>query len=165
MTEQQGSIQVNQYLQKHIKNYTSYQDLSSEIVSKGTTKQRNGKHILTILRELTIFNIPNQAYVTTMVHSLLSMIKEVNSTHDIDRKIVRSCYFLLTELVLNAPRDTKLDDIAQELITHLLVEVKNASDSRLCMAWRLVSRIAYAYQQVDMFSDQLNTLFKHLIYP
>mgnify|MGYP003386728025 FL=1 len=99
-----------------------------------------------------------------LARCLLMMTKD-HSTHDIDRKIVRSSYFLLTELVLNARRDTVLDDIALELMNHLCTEVKNASDSRLCMAWRLLSRVSYQYQQVDMFKDSLITLFKQLKYP
>ena len=59
---EQGSthVSVNQYLQKNIKNYSSFEDLASEIISKGNLKQRNAKHILTTLRELSLFNGPNQ---------------------------------------------------------------------------------------------------------
>lgn len=161
---EQGTVYVNQYLQKHIKNYSCYEDLTSEVISKGGAKQRNGKHILTLLRELTIFNAPNQSYDVALARHLLAMTKD-SSAHDIDRKIVRSSYFLLTEMVLNAPRDSTLDDIAMELINQLLAEVKTASDSRLCMAWRLVSRIAFQYQQIDMFKDSLASIFSHLKYP
>jgi hypothetical protein len=155
---------VNQYLQKHVKNFSSYNELASEIINKGQIKQRNGKHILSVLRALTIFNAPNQTVDIVLARSLLAMSKD-NSSHDIDRKIVRSSYFLLTELVLNAPADSALEEIATELIDHLLVEVKHATDSRLCMAWRLVSRVAYAFHHVDAFDSSLCTLFKQLRYP
>ena len=156
--------QVNQHVQQHIKNYTSYTDLSSEVVSKASSKQRNGKHILTLLRELSIFLTPNQAHDPSLARCLLTMLNDT-STHDIDRKIIRSTYFLLTEMVLNSPRDSAVDGIALELINRALVEVKNANDSRLCMAWHVVSRIGYAFQQVDLFEESMFTLFKQLRYP
>ena len=155
---------MNQYLQKTIKNFSSYQELAHEVISKGKLKQRNGKHILTVLRELCFHNFPNQPYEMALAETLLVMVKD-NSTHDIDRKIVRSCYFLLTEIVLNAPQDSRLDGIALEVVNSLLSEIKSATDSRLCMAWRLLSRVSHKFQHVNLFDDTLRTIFKDLKYP
>lgn len=153
---------VNQYLQDHVKEFLSFNDLAGEIIHK--RGQRNGKHTLKLLRQLTLFIALNQPLDRPLIDALLSMVED-NSSHDIDRKVVRSSYFLLTEMLLNAPRSEDVENIASNLVETLLSEIKKSSDSRLCMSWRLVSRVAYTFDRVKAFDDSLYTLFRHLKYP
>ena len=156
--------QPNQYLEQHMKNTIPYVELTQEIVSKLGSKIKNSKNLLTLLRELSVYSGPNQGYNNGLAKSLLAAIKD-NSTQDIDKKIVRTSYFLLSDMVSNSPNIGAMQKVSTDLIHHLQYEVKQTSGSRLCMAWRLLARMVYICQMEDLVEGTLKSAMKSLRYP
>lgn len=156
--------QPNQYLEQHMRNATPYVELTQDIISKLGSKVKNSKHLLTLLRELSVYSGPNQGHNDGLARSLLAAVKDT-STQDIDKKIVRTCYFLLSDMVSNSSNVGAMQKISVDLIHHLQFEVKQANGSRLCMAWRLLARLVFSCQMEDLMEGTLKSAMKTLRYP
>jgi hypothetical protein len=156
--------QPNRYLEQNLKNSTPYVELTQEIIRLLSSKIKNAKYVLTLLRELSVYSGPNQGHNDNLARTLLNAIKD-NSNQDIDRKIVRTSYFLLTDMVSNTCNAGAMKKISMELIQQLLLETKQGTGSRLCMAWRLLSRVVFACQSEDLVEATLINTLKALKYP
>lgn len=156
--------QPNQYIKENMKNAIPYVELTQEITSKLGSKIKTSKHLLTLLRELSLYSGPNQGYNDGLAKSLLAAIKDT-STQDVEKKIVRTSYFLLSDMVTNTANVGAMQKVSTDLIHHLQYEVKQASGSRLCMAWRLLARMVYACHMEDLVEGTLKSAIKTLRYP
>jgi hypothetical protein len=157
--------QPNRYLEQNMRNSTPYVQLTDDVIRSLSSKIKNGKNVLTMLRELSVYSGPNQGYNDGLARALLNTIKD-NSTQDIDRKLIRTSYFLLSDMICNSNNIDAIKKIATELIQHLLYETKQASPgSRLCMIWRLLSRIVFVCENEDLLEGTLTHTMKTLHYP
>jgi hypothetical protein len=156
--------QPNRYLEQNMRNSTPYVELTQEVIRYLSSKIKNGKALLTLLRELSVYSGPNQGHNDGLARALMNAVKDV-STQDIDRKIVRTCYFLLSDMVSNTCNAGAMKKISTEMIQHLLYETKQANGSRLCMVWRLLSRMVFACESEDLVEATLVNTMKALKYP
>jgi hypothetical protein len=163
--------QPNRYLEQNMKSYTPYVQLTDDIIRSLSSKIKNSKNLLTMLRELSIYSGPNQGYNDGLAKALLNTIKENSSSssssslQDIDKKLIRTSYFLLSDMISNTGNVDAMRKISTELIQHLLYETKQATGSRLCLIWRLLSRIVFICESEDLVEGTLMNTMRTLHYP
>lgn len=157
-------MQSNKYVLKNMKGAIGETALVNEITSKLSSKIKNPKALLTLLRELSVYIGPNQELNESLCNVLLSTISE-NSVIDVDKKLVRTSYFILTELIFNSPSSKLRDKISSELIRQLQFETKQLNGSRLCMSWKLLARVVFFCEMEEMIEGTLLSSIKTLQYP
>ena len=121
-----------------MKHLTPYATLSHDVAGKLTSKIKNHKGLLTSLRELCIHSNSYMPVNEELSSALLHIVKETGNL-DIEKKIIRVCYYLLTDMVFA----TNSDKILSEVMRHLQYEISHADGARLCLAWRLLARIVH----------------------
>lgn len=157
-------MQSNKYVLKNMKTSMSYVELTQDLIAKLGSKIKNGKALLSLLREYSVYIGPNLELNENLCQVLLATASDT-STIDVDRKLVRTSYFVLMEMIFNSPSNKLRDKISSELIRQLQIETKQGNGSRLCMAWRLLARLAFFCQSEEVIEFTLKSNIKSLQYP
>ena len=152
---------VNQYILRGIKSSTSFADLSTDVVLK--LSRTKGKDILSQLRELCVHAVPQQEYTVQYANALLQYIRDANDS-DSDRKSIRTCLFLLCEIISSAPK-TLIVAITNSFIAQLQDDISSYPGPRACLSWRLLGRFAEFSNAPASIKASISNCMKNLQYP
>jgi hypothetical protein len=151
---------VNQYILRGLKSSTNFTELSTDMILK--LSKAKGKDFLSQLRELCVHAVPQQEYTVQYANALLQYIRDAADS-DTDRKSIRTCIFLLCEIISSTPKSLS-NPIANNFIAQLQDDVVH-SGLRACLSWRILGRFAELSSATVSVKSLISNCIKNLQYP
>ena len=142
---------------------SSFKELQVELISKANSKIKNAKHHLSLTREMCMYCGPHMVIDESLFASYVRTISELPDL-DVERKIIRTCYYLIMEM-LSADADQVLRSKFSSEISGLLQNETTKTGGRLCLGWRLSAKLAFLSNDSTTLLSTLTNEIKNLRYP
>jgi len=141
----------------------SYRELKTDMISKANAKLKSPKAYLSEIREMCMFIGPHYVTDDSLFDVLLKLITELPD-QDVERKIVRTAYFLILE-ILSVDSTVKLQNKIKEDLNRLLHNEITRTGARLCLGWRLLAKVSLVSGTGPELLGTLENKIKVLQYP
>jgi hypothetical protein len=140
-------------------------ELVNEVISKVGTVTKNQKQYLTLIRQLTLIHVEDYFDTNSdLFKSLVHLINALPDT-DVERKITRAGYLLLTMMTQRNDSSLKTSVNVIEYLSTLRKELINQHGARCCLGWRLLSICAINFDIIDSYAIELHHKIMSLKYP
>lgn len=142
---------VSTYVAKATKCGNSFPELVSDLTAKlSNPKTRYSKEVLAQLRELCLYIAPEQELGQSSILNVLLDTAAEAGDGDNDRKVARTCYYLLTDIIQSTAQRQR-HSLTPHLLDHLLRDTKEqqTGSARTSLQWRTIGRIGSAPSMTD----------------
>jgi hypothetical protein len=156
------SRDINTYILKGLHCGVPFPELVADAISKLSGKSKN-KDVLPLLRELCVHSCPEQDYGGTLPLTLLQCVRDATDS-DLDRKIVRTLWYLLFEMI-SSSRRRRVHAITSGIVSQLQDDVAHQTGPRGSLSWRLLGRIADLCGAPEMAQASITNYMKSMQYP
>jgi hypothetical protein len=108
-------------------------------------KTRYSKEALAQLRELCLYIAPEQDLGQSSILKLFLETAVEAGDGDNDRKVARTCYYLLTDIIQSTSQ-RQTHSLTPQLLEHLIIETREQAvgSARTSLQWRTIGRIGNA---------------------
>lgn len=152
---------ISLYVGSNISNGTTCSDILEELKKVQVKKFRNPKLTLSLIRNLTAFEIVGHAD-DELMKSLIAIAKDI-ADNDVERKILRTIVHFLVSVVGS---DVAIDkEYQRDLVTLVKGEISSQSGSRLCLAWKVAGSLSTKCESNDEISTMIEHMLRKMAFP